>query len=105
MELCQLHEIPFTEIKLRFGENLTYTHLEQFENKNYTGFLIQLCETSTGILYDMNLIGDFCEKNGLFLFVDAVSGFMADKFYSWSSSNGRRNKKDCTGTDSIFQNT
>ena len=80
VELCQLHEIPFTEIKLRFGENLTYTHLEQFENKNYTGFLIQLCETSTGILYDMNLIGDFCEKNGLFLFVDAVSGFMADKF-------------------------
>ena len=64
VELCQLHEIPFTEIKLRFGENLTYTHLEQFENKNYTGFLIQLCETSTGILYDMNLIGDFCEKNG-----------------------------------------
>lgn len=27
----------------------------------------------------MNLIGEFCNRNKLFLFVDAVSGFMADK--------------------------
>ena len=79
VELCQIHAIPFTEIKLNFGENLTYEHLKQFENKNYTGFLVQLCETSSGVLYDMNLIGDFCKRNGLFLFVDAVSGFMADE--------------------------
>lgn len=80
VELCEIHEIPFTEIKLEYGENLSAEHLSKFESKGYTGFLVQLCETSTGILYDMNLIGDFCNRNGIFLFVDAVSGFMADKF-------------------------
>ena len=79
-ELCEFHEIPFTEIKLEYGKPLTAEHLAQFENTEYTGFLVQLCETSTGVLYDMNLIGDFCKRNGIFLFVDAVSGFMADKF-------------------------
>lgn len=79
VELCHIHEIPFTEIKLEYGKPLTKEHLESFENKNYTGFLVQLCETSTGVLYDMNLIGDFCNRNNLFLFVDAVSGFMADE--------------------------
>ncbi len=80
VELCEIHEIPFTEIKLDYGKPLTKECLAQYENSNYTGFLIQLCETSTGVLYDMNLIGDFCNRNGIFLFVDAVSGFMADYF-------------------------
>ena len=80
VELCEIHEIPFTEIKLDCGTPLTKSHLSEFENAGYTGFLVQLCETSTGVLYDMNMIGDFCERNGIFLFVDAVSGFMADEF-------------------------
>lgn len=80
IELCEIHEIPFTEIKLDYGKPLTEKHLSQFIGKGYTGFLVQLCETSTGVLYDMELIGDFCKANGLFLFVDAVSGFMADNF-------------------------
>lgn len=79
VELCELHEVPFTEIKLEYGKPLTKEILNQFENQNYTGFLVQLCETSTGVLYDMNLIGDFCKRNNIFLFVDAVSGFMADE--------------------------
>ena len=41
--------------------------------------VLQLCETSTGVLYDMNMVGDFCKDEGCFLFVDAVSGFLADK--------------------------
>ena len=78
-ELCQIHDIPFTEIKLNEGEALTQKHLEIFENQNYTGFLVQACETSTGIKYDLNLIGEFCNRNNIFLFVDAVSAFMADE--------------------------
>lgn len=80
VELCEIHEIPFTEIKLEYGKPLTKELLAQFENAGYTGFLVQLCETSTGLLYDMSMIGDFCQRNGIFLFVDAVSGFMADEF-------------------------
>lgn len=80
VELCEIHEIPFTEIKLDFGMPLKKEKLVEFENAGYTGFLVQLCETSTGVLYDMDMIGEFCQRNGIFLFVDAVSGFMADKF-------------------------
>lgn len=79
VELCQIHEIPFTEIKLDYGKPLTKEILTQYDNQNYTGFLVQLCETSTGVLYNMDLIGNFCVKNNCFLFVDAVSGFLADK--------------------------
>ncbi len=80
VELCQIHSVPFTEIKLDFGKPLTKENLTEFENQNYTGFLVQLCETSSGVLYDMQMIGDFCSRNNIFLFVDAVSGFMADAF-------------------------
>lgn len=80
VELCQIFEIPFEEIKLEYGQPLTNDKLAQYENKGFTGFLIQLCETSTGIKYNMELVGDFCKRNRLLLFVDAISGFLADEF-------------------------
>lgn len=79
VQLCEIHKIPFTEIKLNYGEPITENSLSQFDNKGYTGMLLQLCETSTGVLYNMNMIGNFCKRNNCFLFVDAVSGFLADK--------------------------
>lgn len=79
VELCRIHDIRFTEIKLAFGSPLTKEILARYENCDYTGMILQLCETSSGVLYDMNMVGDFCKRNGMFLFVDAVSGFMADK--------------------------
>lgn len=80
VELCQIHEIPFEEIKLEFGKPLTSEILQKYENQDFTGFVVQFCETSSGVLFDMDLIGDFCNRNNIFLFVDAVSGFMADEF-------------------------
>lgn len=80
VELCQIHEIPFEEIKLEFGKPLTSEILQKYENQDFTGFVVQRCETSSGVLFDMDLIGDFCNRNNIFLFVDAVSGFMADEF-------------------------
>lgn len=79
-ELCEIHEIPFTQIKLETGKALTASHLAPFENKGFTGFLVNIHETSTGVRYDPELIGDFCRRNGLFLVVDAISSFLADEF-------------------------
>lgn len=79
VELCQIHGIPFTEIALEAGKPLLAEHLARYEGAGYTGMALQLCETSTGVLYDMELAGGFCRRNGLFLFVDAVSGFLADR--------------------------
>ena len=80
VELCQILEIPYEEIKLNYGEPLTQNILDSYDGKQFTGFLVQLCETSTGIKYDMDIIGRFCKRNNCLLFVDAISGFLADDF-------------------------
>lgn len=80
VEICQLHGIAHAQIKLDTGKALTAEMLAPFDGCGYTAFLVNVHETSTGVLYDMNLISDFCKRNGLFLLVDAISSFLADPF-------------------------
>ena len=80
VELCELHEIPFDEIKLAPGKALKAEHLAAYEGKGYTTFIVNKHETSTGVHYDMKLISDFCKRNNLFLIVDCISTFLADPF-------------------------
>ena len=77
-KICNVHGIPYSEIKLQMGKNIHAKDLEPFENKGYTGFLVNIHETSTGVLYDLDLIGSFCKRNNIFLVVDAISSFLAD---------------------------
>lgn len=80
VELLELHEIPFTQIKLEPGMALKPEHLKQYEGQGYTTFLVNKHETSTGVHYDMDLIGNFCKKENIFLIVDCISTFLADPF-------------------------
>lgn len=80
VELLTLHEIPFTEIKLEHGKALKQEHLAPYEGKGYTAFLLQKHETSTGVHYDINLVSEFCKRNGCFLIVDTISTFLCDPF-------------------------
>ncbi|UKK50725.1 aminotransferase class V-fold PLP-dependent enzyme [Prevotella sp. E13-17] len=80
VELLQLHQIPHHEISLEYGQPLTEAHLAPLANQGYTAFLVNMGETSTGVLYDMPMIGRFCRENGLLLIVDAISTFLADPF-------------------------
>ena len=79
VELLELYEIPFDEIKLEFGKPLTKEILSKYNPKNYTSFIVNVHETSTGVHYDLDLIHEFCSKNNLFLIVDAISSFLADE--------------------------
>lgn len=79
-ELLEYHNIPFNSINLNWNEQLEYSHLEQFENKGYTALFVNLHETSTGQLYDINLLSDFCKRNNMLLIVDAISTFLADEY-------------------------
>ena len=88
VELLTLHEIPFTEIKLEHGKALKPDHLAPYEGKGYTTFLMQKHETSTGVHFDMNLIGDFCKRNNLFLIVDTISTFLCDPFDMTATNTG-----------------
>ena len=80
VDICKIHNISYDEIKLESGKQLTEKDLLKFNGNNYTGFLVNVHETSTGVHYDMNLISSYCKKYNLFLIVDAISSFLADSF-------------------------
>lgn len=78
VQLCDIYDISYTEIKLSFGEDLSNDRLKQYEGMGYTGFIVNIHETSTGMHYDLSMIADFCKRNSCFLLVDAISSFIAD---------------------------
>ena len=88
VELLTLHEIPFTEIKLEHGKALKPEHLAPYEQQGYSAFLLQKHETSTGVHYDIDLVSDFCKRNGCFLIVDTISTFLCDPFDMQASGAG-----------------
>lgn len=80
---CQLlrhHEIPHTAVTLGVGEALRETHLHPFVGQGYTALLVNLHETSTGQLYDIEMLSRFCRENNLLLIVDAISTFMVEAY-------------------------
>lgn len=80
VELCKIHNILYSEILVKEREVLTEEMLLPYEQRGYTAFLVNVHETSTGVLYDIGMISDFCKRNHLFLIVDAISSFLADTF-------------------------
>ncbi|MDR0357488.1 MAG: aminotransferase class V-fold PLP-dependent enzyme, partial [Clostridiales Family XIII bacterium] len=78
-EICAYHRIPFESVDLPFGVEFAEDKLRAFENKGFTGLLINIHETSTGQLYDMDIVGEFCRRNGLYLVADAIGSFLADE--------------------------
>lgn len=80
VRLCELHNIPYSEIKLDWGKTLTVEMLSRYDGNEYSAFIVNVHETSTGVRYDMGIISKFCKENNLFLIVDAISSFLADEF-------------------------
>lgn len=77
VDLCELHNRNFTEVKCEFGHQLKKEQLVGL--KEYTALLVNMHETSSGVLYDMDMISDFCKENHILLIVDAISAFIADE--------------------------
>lgn len=79
-KICAIHGIEYSAIVCEQGKSLTEQQLSQMDGSKYTAFLVNLCETSTGVLYDIEMISRFCRKYKLLLIVDAVSAFLCDEF-------------------------
>lgn len=76
VKICKIHKIPYTEIPVEMGKQIKASDLEPYAGKGYTGFLVQADETSSGVLFDMDLISKFCKKDNLVLVVVAkISSF------------------------------
>lgn len=80
-KICEIHEVPYEEIRLPVGHQLRAEDIETTAgDKRYTAFLVNKHETSTGVHYDMRLISDYCKQHGLLLLVDNISSFLCDEF-------------------------
>ncbi len=79
-ELLEWYKIPYDSIDLAWNEVVSAKDFEPYENKGYTALFVNLDETSSGKLYDIELISDFCKRNNLYLIVDAISTFLADDY-------------------------
>ena len=78
VQLCEIHDVPHEVIALEKGKTLTREELYKYDGMGFTGFLVNMHETSTGVLYDIDMISEFCKKNDIFLLVDAISAFLAN---------------------------
>ena len=80
-KICDIHGIPHDDIRLPVGKQLRQSDIDAVASVHkYTAFVVNMHETSTGVLYDMQLISDYCRQNNLFLIVDCISSFLCDEF-------------------------
>ena len=80
-KICDIHGVTHDDIKLSAGKQLRQRDIDvTAAGHKYTTFIVNMHETSTGVLYDMQLVGDYCRKNNLLLIVDCISSFLCDEF-------------------------
>ncbi|MHB1653736.1 MAG: pyridoxal-phosphate-dependent aminotransferase family protein [Desulfitobacteriaceae bacterium] len=79
--LCETLKIPFTNINLPLHKKLNREQLLAFKGQGYSGLLVNANETSTGMYYDLPMIGQFCQQENMLLVVDAISSFLADPYF------------------------
>ena len=78
-EMAAFHKIPHDSIGLEFGEKLEPEMLDEAAGSGeFTGLLVNLHESTTGQLYDKDLLASFCRAHGLYLVVDAIASFLSD---------------------------
>ena len=79
--ICEIHDVLYDEIRLETGHQLQLHDIATVAvGKKHSAFLVNKHETSTGVLYDMRLISEYCKEKGLLLVVDNISSFLCDNF-------------------------
>lgn len=81
VDIATIYNIPFETIDLAYGEVLDEKHFKNLDLNCFTSLLVNIDETSTGQLYNINLLSKICKENNMDLIVDAISSFLADELY------------------------
>lgn len=80
VDICQVHGIPHRALNIPFGQTLTEEMLRSCNADNqYTALLVNIHETSTTQLYDIQMLSNYCKEKNLIFIVDAISSFLADQ--------------------------
>jgi aspartate aminotransferase-like enzyme len=76
VEICQMHDVPHTDFKVKD------TNLADIEalapRENYSALVVNAHETSVGHLYDLDAMGAYAKKNKMLYIVDAISMLVTD---------------------------
>ena len=76
VEICDVHDIPHTDFKVK---DTNLSNIEELAPKeNYTSLIVNAHETSVGHLYDLDAMGAYAKKNDLLFIVDAISMLVTD---------------------------
>ena len=78
-QLCEYYDIPVFDFKVPFAKDIDYALLEQtVASEKPDVFLCQHHETSSGQLFNLEIISDICHRYGVSLVVDVISSFLAE---------------------------
>ena len=79
-KLCETFGAEVTEIQVPYGEAVDPSAVEQIlrEQPDITAVFATLCETSTGVVHDLEAVGGIVGRTDAVLVVDAISGLLAD---------------------------
>ncbi|MEF9951713.1 MAG: aminotransferase class V-fold PLP-dependent enzyme [Clostridium sp.] len=77
-EICDCYNIEYDSIKLKFPQALTKEMLNPYLGNKYTALLVNLHETATGQLYDIEMLSNFCKEKEMYFIVDSISSFLTD---------------------------
>ncbi|WP_167955980.1 pyridoxal-phosphate-dependent aminotransferase family protein [Anaerosporobacter faecicola] len=80
VDICRKYEYNIEVLELEQGKVPTSEQLERYKDRGITGVLVNIHETSTGVLYDGKSLGNFCHEIGAVFVVDAISSFLADEY-------------------------
>lgn len=78
VDICTVHGIAYDEVRVLAGATLTAELLAPFATQDYAALLVNIDETSTGQIYDVKMLADFCQRKNMYFIVDAISSFLAD---------------------------
>ena len=76
--ICDHYGIPREDYMIPFLHSFDRDEFEKYSDKGFTALLVNACDTSTGQLYDLDYLGEFCSRNNMLFIVDAVSAYLAD---------------------------
>jgi len=75
--LCESYNIQYDPLNPNIGNLQNIDAL--VDGSKYSSFIVNAHETSIGLLYDLEAIGNFTKKHNLFNIVDAISMFVTDE--------------------------
>ncbi len=81
-EILNSYSIKTKKLSFFETKKIDYNLIEEeIKNSKYTHITYQICETSSGIYCNPQIIGEFAKKFNLITIADGVSAFLADHIY------------------------